>query len=36
MANAGAVRDSENPNGPTLGVDLTPMLAAIKAGRLNR
>lgn len=28
------LRDSKNPDGPTLGVDLRNLLAAIKAGRL--
>jgi hypothetical protein len=30
-----ALRDSKDPNGPTLRVDLPGMLAAIKAGHLN-
>jgi hypothetical protein len=33
---SGAVRDSKNPDGPTLSVDLTATLSAIKADRLNR
>ena len=28
-----AVRDSKNPTGPTLAVDLSRLLAAIKSGR---
>lgn len=30
------VRDSKNPAGPTLSVDLTSMLSAIKRGELDR
>jgi hypothetical protein len=30
-----AVRDSKNPTGPTLHVDPTTLLAAIRAGHLN-
>jgi hypothetical protein len=30
-----ALRDSKNPAGPTLSVNLSGMLAAIKAGHLN-
>lgn len=30
----GALRDSKNPGGPTLAVDLVPMLTAIKSGHL--
>jgi hypothetical protein len=33
LSNTGAVRDSKNPNGPILTVDLSAFLAAIKAGR---
>jgi hypothetical protein len=33
LASTGAVRDSKNPNGPILSVDLAPFLAAIKSGR---
>jgi hypothetical protein len=36
LANIGAVRDSKNPAGPTLNVDLVTLLAVTKAGRLNR
>jgi len=32
----GAVRDSKNPNGPALSVELNELLDAVKAGRLNR
>jgi hypothetical protein len=32
LANTGAVRDSKNPTGPILTVDLTPFLTAIKSG----
>ncbi|CAM4017869.1 DUF397 domain-containing protein [Kibdelosporangium persicum] len=35
LAATGAVRDSKNPNGPILTVDLTPFLAAIKSGNLT-
>ena len=35
LIGSGAVRDSKNPTGPTLSVDLTPMLAAIKLGRFD-
>lgn len=31
----GAVRDSKNPTGPALSVDLAPMLAAIKVMRFD-
>jgi hypothetical protein len=31
----GAMRDSKNPHGPTLTVDLSGILAAIKAGHLD-
>jgi hypothetical protein len=33
LCNRGAVRDSKNPTGPTLVVDLSTFLAAIKAGQ---
>lgn len=36
LANAGMMRDSKNPAGATLSVDLVHMLAAIKAGYINR
>jgi Domain of unknown function (DUF397) len=32
----GAVRDSKNPSGPRLNVDLNELLGAVKADRLNR
>lgn len=32
---SGAVRDSKNPTGPVLRVNLTVMLAAIKAGKFK-
>lgn len=32
----GAVRDSKHPDGPTLSIDLTATLSAIKTGCLNR
>lgn len=35
LIDTGAVRDSKNPTGPTLSVDLTAMLSAIKADCLN-
>lgn len=31
-----AIRDSKNPSGPTLVVDLSGMFAAVKAGSLDR
>lgn len=31
----GAVRDSKNPGGPMLDVDLAGLLASVKAGRLG-
>jgi hypothetical protein len=34
LAYVGAIRDSKNPTGPTLAVDLTEFLAAIKSMRL--
>jgi Domain of unknown function (DUF397) len=36
LANVGAVRDSKNTAGPTLNVDLTELLNAVKADRMNR
>jgi hypothetical protein len=35
LANSGAVRDSKNPAGPTLRVDLANLLTAVKAGRFD-
>jgi hypothetical protein len=32
----GAVRDSKNPDGPVLRVDVAAFLAEIKSGRLGR
>jgi Domain of unknown function (DUF397) len=34
VAARGAVRDSKNPGGPMLNVDVTALVAAIKAGQL--
>jgi hypothetical protein len=31
-----AVRDSKNPDGPTLAVSLPPLLAALRFGNLDR
>lgn len=31
-----AVRDSKNPDGPTLAVDALPLLAAVRSGKLGR
>lgn len=36
LANTGLVRDSKNPAGPTLSVDLSGLVGAAKAGRLDR
>lgn len=33
---SGAVRDSKNPVGSTLSIDLAGLLDAVKAGRLSR
>ena len=35
LANLGAVRDSKNPTGPALPVDLANLMAAAKAGHLD-
>lgn len=35
LAYAGEIRDSKNPAGPLLDVDLTPLLAAIKTDRID-
>lgn len=35
LVGTGAVRDSKNPQGPTLAVDLAVMLGVIKSGRLD-
>jgi hypothetical protein len=36
LAWVGAVRDSKNPDGPTLTANLGGLLAAVKAGHLPR
>lgn len=36
LARIGAVRDSKNPAGATLRVDVTRLIAAVRTGRLNR
>lgn len=36
LGNNGAVRDSKNPAGPALRVDLAGLLAAVSGGRLER
>jgi hypothetical protein len=36
IVGGGAVRDSKNPTGPILAVDLPGLLAAVKDGRLDR
>lgn len=36
LANTGLVRDSKNPAGPTLAIDLSGLVEAAKAGRLDR
>jgi hypothetical protein len=36
LTHAGMVRDSKNPTGPTLTVDLAGLLAAVRAGSLDR
>lgn len=36
LANTGLVRDSKNPAGPALAVDLTELLSVVKAGQLDR
>jgi hypothetical protein len=35
LVGSGAVRDSKNPTGPILTVDLSGLLTAIKGGRLD-
>ncbi len=35
LANVGAIRDSKNPRGPALIVDVRRLVAAAKAGRLD-
>jgi hypothetical protein len=34
LASQGAVRDSKNPNGPVLSVEITALLAAVKTGQI--
>jgi hypothetical protein len=34
LAADGAVRDSKNPAGPVLSVDVTALVAAVKAGQI--
>jgi hypothetical protein len=34
LAAAGAVRDSKNPGGPVLLVDVTALVAAVKVGQI--
>jgi len=36
LAHIGKVRDSKNPAGPMLNIDLAGLLNAVKAGRLDR
>jgi hypothetical protein len=36
LSNLGAIRDSKNPAGPVLAVELDTFLTAIKTGRLSR
>jgi hypothetical protein len=36
LIGGGAVRDSKNPAGPTLTVELSELLSAVKAGKLAR
>jgi uncharacterized protein DUF397 len=36
LANIGAIRDSKNPAGPTLRVDLPSLIAVALAGALDR
>jgi hypothetical protein len=36
LAYAGLVRDSKNPTGPALAVELTALIGAVKASRLDR
>jgi hypothetical protein len=35
LGSTGAVRDSKNPVGPTLAVDLPALVTAVKSGRLG-
>ncbi len=36
LANTGAVRDSKNPNGPRLALEVRGLIAAVKADSLTR
>jgi hypothetical protein len=35
LAARGAVRDSKNPDGPMLSVDVTALASAVKAGQIS-
>jgi len=34
LASQGAVRDSKNPDGPVLSVEITALVTAVKSGRI--
>ncbi|HEY3611544.1 MAG TPA: DUF397 domain-containing protein [Pseudonocardiaceae bacterium] len=34
LASQGAVRDSKNPDGPVLNIEITALLTAMKSGRI--
>ena len=36
LASVGLIRDSKNPTGPNLAVNLTTLLATVKTGHLDR
>ena len=36
LGSAGAVRDSKNPTGPALAIDLQGFLASVKSGKFDR
>lgn len=36
LAAYGAVRDSKNPTGPVLSVDITALVAAVKGGHVSQ
>jgi hypothetical protein len=36
LASQGAVRDSKNPCGPVLSVEITALVTAVKSGRIAR
>jgi len=36
LAGIGAVRDSKNPTGPTITVELDALINAVKSGRFDR